>query len=62
MPDIIDILLQAVPYVADWLKSTADIVLKATPLFGGLPPIMVLLGFAWILFMGWEYLNEGRMM
>lgn len=56
-PNIIDIIIEATGQLPNWLMSHIDIVLKATPSLGGIPPIVLFGGFL-VLVMGWHLLHE----
>ncbi len=51
--DWVDIILRAIPWLPAWLQSQADIVIKATPLYGSIIPLGILLS-SFIVFMMME--------
>lgn len=56
--DLIDIILRAIPLVPAWWSSHVDILIKATPLFGGAVfPLAILLS-SFILFMMMEEMDN----
>ena len=55
-PSIIDIIVKAAGAGFEWLKSSFDIVVTATPMFG-VPPFVVIMGFI-VLYFGWNLLEE----
>ncbi len=57
-PDIVDIVVKATGQLASWLTSHADILIRATPGLGGIPPIMFLGGGLLVLFGGWQLLHS----
>lgn len=59
LTDAIEILIQAAGEGFEWLRDTAEILIAATPDFG-LPPLFLMAGSAFIIFMGWELINERR--
>jgi hypothetical protein len=57
-PSIIDILIKAAGQLPSWLTSHVDILIRATPGLGGVPPIIFLAGGLIVLFGGWQLIND----
>ncbi len=57
-PSIVDILIKAAGQLPAWLTSHVDILIRATPGLGGIPPIMFLGGGFLVLWGGWQLLHD----
>ncbi len=59
--DWADLLIKVIPnWLGDSLHSFVDVIVKVTPNLGGvvgLSQLLVMAGFALVLFMGWEHLG-----
>lgn len=58
--DVVEIIVKATGDLAAWLWGQVNIVITATPSLGGLSPLMVMSGFALVLFGGWQIMGGKR--